>query len=111
MNPASPTASVLDEVTTWPGISTQLTPRGSTAIVFKGHELGHVHPDRGTLDMPLPDDRRAEVLNAARAKEWFSGWVSKPTQRRCSRTRRHRAVARKLRRTTHPVNRSNLPMH
>jgi hypothetical protein len=27
--------------------------------------------------MPLPDDRRAEVLNAARAKEWFSGWVSK----------------------------------
>jgi len=28
--------------------------------------------------MPLPDDRRAEVLNAARAKEWFSGWVSKP---------------------------------
>ena len=78
MNPASPTASVLDEVTTWPGISTQLTRRGSTAIVFKGQELGHVHPDRGTLDMPLPDDRRAEVLNAARAKEWFSGWVSKP---------------------------------
>jgi hypothetical protein len=35
-------------------------------------------PDRGTLDMPLPDDRRAEVLNAARAKEWFAGWVSKP---------------------------------
>ena len=78
MNPASPTASVLDEVTTWPGISTQLTPRGSTAILFKGHELGHVHSDRGTLDMPLPDNRRAEVLNAARANEWFSGWVSKP---------------------------------
>ena len=50
----------------------------STAIVLEGHELGHVHPDRGTLDMPLPDDRRTEVLNAARAKEWFSGWVSKP---------------------------------
>jgi hypothetical protein len=28
--------------------------------------------------MPLPDDRRAEVLNAGRAKEWFSGWVTKP---------------------------------
>ena len=28
--------------------------------------------------MPLPDDRRAEVLNAGRAKEWFPGWVSKP---------------------------------
>jgi hypothetical protein len=78
MNPASPTASVLDEVTTWPDISTQPTPRGSTAIVFEGHELGHVHADRGTLDMPLPDGRHAEVLNAGRAKQWFSGWVSKP---------------------------------
>jgi Luciferase len=78
MNPASPTTSVLDEVTTRPDISTQPTPRGSTAIVFEGHELGHVDADRGTLDMPLPDDRHAEVLNAGRAKEWFSGWVSKP---------------------------------
>lgn len=78
MKTASPATSVIDEVTTWPGISTQTRPRGSTAIGFEGHELGHVHPDRGTLDMPLPDDRRAEVLNAGRAKEWFPGWVSKP---------------------------------
>jgi hypothetical protein len=28
--------------------------------------------------MPLPDNRRAEVLHAARAKKWFPGWVSKP---------------------------------
>ena len=77
MKTASLATSVLDEVTTWPGISTQPTPRGATAIVFEGHELGHVHPDRGTLDMPLPDDRRTEVLNAGRAKDWFSGWVSK----------------------------------
>ena len=53
-------------------------PPGLHRDRIQGHELGHVHPDRGTLDMPLPDDRRAEVLNAARAKEWFSGWVSKP---------------------------------
>jgi hypothetical protein len=78
MKTTSPATTVLDEVTTWPGISTQLTPRGSTAIRFEGLELGHVHLDRGTLDIPLPDDRRAEVLNAARAKEWFPGWVSKP---------------------------------
>ena len=78
MQTASPASSVLDEVSTWPGISTRTTSRGATAIVFEGHELGHVHPNRGTLDMPLPDDRRAEVLNAGRAKEWFPGWVSKP---------------------------------
>jgi hypothetical protein len=46
MTPAPPTTSVLDEVATWPGVSTQPTPRGATAIVLDGHELGHVHADR-----------------------------------------------------------------
>ena len=77
MNSTPPAMSVLEEVSTWPGVRTQPTPRGSTAIVFEGHELGHVHPDRGTLDLPLSDDRRAKVLAAARAKEWASNWVTK----------------------------------
>jgi len=77
MKVTSPATSVLDQVRTWPGVSTQPTPRGSTAIVFEGHELGHVHTDRGTLDLPLSDDRRAKVLAAARAKEWFEDWVTK----------------------------------
>jgi Luciferase len=76
-NPTSPAKIVLDEVATWPGITTKPTSRGATAIVFDGHELGHVHANRGTLDLPLPADRRAQVLEAARAKEWFSGWVTK----------------------------------
>ena len=55
MKTASPPAtSVLDQVTTWPGISPQKNPPGSTAIVFKGHEPGHVHPDRGTLTFLSP---------------------------------------------------------
>jgi hypothetical protein len=74
MKTASPATSVLDEVTAWPGISTRTTSRGATAIVF---ERGHVHPNRATLDMPFSDDRRAEVLNAGRAKERFPGWVDK----------------------------------
>jgi hypothetical protein len=78
MNPVLPPTSVLNEVATWPGVSTEVTPRGATAIAFEGHELGHVHPDRGTLDLPLPDDRRADVLNAGRGKEWYLDWVSKP---------------------------------
>ena len=77
MTTTSPGTSVLDEVGTWPGVCTQPTPRGSTAIVFEGHELGHVHADCGTLDLPLSDDRRAKVLAAARAKEWFENWVTK----------------------------------
>lgn len=78
MSAISPPARVLDEVADWPDVSMKTTPRGATAIVFEGHELGHVHADRGTLDLPLPDDRRAQVLDAARAREWFSNWVSKP---------------------------------
>src|SRR6266851_4199177 len=73
MNPTSPARTVLDEVATWAGITTQPTPRGATAILFEGHELGHVHANRGTLDLPLPADRRAQVLEIGRAKEWFSG--------------------------------------
>jgi len=78
MKPTVPVTSVLDEVATWPGVRTQTNPRGAAAIVLEGHELGHVHADRQTLDLPLPDDRRKEVLEAGRAKEWFSNWVSKP---------------------------------
>jgi Luciferase len=77
MNPTSPAATVLDEVGTWAGITTKPTSRGATAIRFEGNELGHVHANRGTLDLPLPAERRAQVLEAGRAKEWFSGWVTK----------------------------------
>ena len=68
MTSRSHTTSVLDEVITWPGIDTQPTPRGATAIVLDGHELGHIHPDRRTLDMPVSADRREQVLAAKRAK-------------------------------------------
>jgi hypothetical protein len=77
MNPTSPTAAVLDDVATWAGITTRPTPRGAIAIVFEGHELGHVHVNRRTLDLHLPADRRAQVLEARRAKEWFATRVTK----------------------------------
>ncbi len=77
MNATSPAATVLEEAATWAGITTRVTPRGATAIVYKDNELGHVHADRNTLDLPLPADRRAQGLEAGRAKEWFSNWVTK----------------------------------
>jgi Family of unknown function (DUF5519) len=78
LNPAFAAALVLDEVATWPGVSTQTTSRGSTVIVFAGRELGYLHPHLGTLDLPLSAHRRAAVLRAYRAQEWFSNWVIKP---------------------------------
>lgn len=76
--PTTPAARVLEEAAAWPGVTTRTTPRGATAIMLDDRELGHVHPDRATLDLPLDDERRAEVLREGRAKEWFSDWVSKP---------------------------------
>jgi hypothetical protein len=71
---------MLDEVTTWPGISTRRTSRGATAIVFDGHELGHVHRSRGTLDMPVADDRRAEVLNPHGRRTGSEAGSASPSQ-------------------------------
>jgi hypothetical protein len=78
MNSTTPATLILDEVRTWPGVYLQQKPSFSTAIVFEGHELGHLRFDRGTLDLPLSDSRRAKVLAAARAKEWFENWVTRP---------------------------------
>ena len=79
MNPTSPSPArtVLDEVATWAGITTQPTARGATAILFERHELGHLHASRGMLGLPLPADRRAQVLEAGWAKKWFSDLVTK----------------------------------
>ena len=46
MNPTSPSGTVLSEVASWPGITTQSTPRGAIAILLEGNELGYVHADR-----------------------------------------------------------------
>jgi Family of unknown function (DUF5519) len=56
VNSTSPAATVLDEVATWAGVTTEPIPRGATAILFEGHELGHVHANRSTLDLPLSAD-------------------------------------------------------
>ena len=72
MKVTSPATSVLDHVRTWPGVSTQPTPRGSTAIVFEGHELGHVHADRGTLDLP-PSRWSQQIRKSICPSESMSG--------------------------------------
>jgi hypothetical protein len=77
MPSASPIASVLDEVATWPGVRREATRRAAAAVLFANHELGHVHPTAAPSTF-VPDERRAEVLAAGCAKEWFADWVSKP---------------------------------
>lgn len=76
--PVAPAASLLETASGWPGVTTQVTSRGSTAIVLDGRELGHVHLDRRTLDMPVGVERQARLVDDGRAKTWFADWVSKP---------------------------------
>ena len=54
MNPASPAVTVLDEVATWAGITTQPTPRGATAILYEGHELGPFTRTAARSTFPSP---------------------------------------------------------
>lgn len=77
-DPPTPAASILETAAGWPGVTTRITPRGATAIVVADKELGHVHLDRATLDMPVGMTRRSRIVGEGRAKEWFSDWISKP---------------------------------
>lgn len=74
----TPAASILETVSAWSGVTTRITSRGSTAIDLDGNQLGHVHLDRGTLDMPVGVERQAELVWAGTAQQWFADWVSKP---------------------------------
>jgi hypothetical protein len=55
-----PPGTVLDELVMWAGITTRPTSRGATAILFEGHELGHVHANHGNgrLSLSWVDPRR-----------------------------------------------------
>jgi|tagenome__1003787_1003787.scaffolds.fasta_scaffold20908041_2 hypothetical protein len=77
MTLASPSASVLDTVATWPGVSTRATRRGAVAVMFRSR-AGPRSPGSWHARLPLSEHLRADVLRGGRAKEWFSDWVSKP---------------------------------
>ena len=77
MNTTSSATSVLDEVTTWPGVSTQPTPRGPPRSWSTVTSLAMFTPTAGHLTCHS-QRTGARVLNTGRANEWFPGWVSKP---------------------------------
>ncbi|MDX6442625.1 MAG: hypothetical protein QOE43_2354 [Gaiellaceae bacterium] len=82
MDYASLAATVLSEVATWAGITTQPTPRGATAIVFEGHELGHVHSNRGRSTFRcLPTDARKPPCRDRRRRDRGGGRPPPPDTR------------------------------
>jgi hypothetical protein len=76
--------SVLTMPSTWPGSHYSADSPGSTAR-FERHELGRVHPDRGTLTSALRP--RAEVPAARKGGSKTSDQAARERRRRGGRYR------------------------
>jgi hypothetical protein len=71
--------AIVQEVSSWPGVTTARHRFGGTELRFGDRELGHVHGDR-LADLPFPLLVRNELVAAGRAEPHHiftdSGWVS-----------------------------------
>jgi hypothetical protein len=77
---AEPADRLIDEVTSWRGISTGEGRFDSTRFLVGRRELGHLHHPV-VLDMPLSPVRKRELLERGEVEQhrWTppnSGWVS-----------------------------------
>lgn len=70
---------ILQEVTGWPGVTTQSDEFGETAFVVRGRSIGHVHGGR-QADIPYPRRIRDELIAAGRTGPHHvhpdSGWTT-----------------------------------
>ena len=74
------TATLIDEVSSWDGVTLEPGRFGSTRFMLGRRELGHLHGEQ-TLDMPLPPALKRELIKRGEAREhrWAqpaSGWVT-----------------------------------
>ncbi len=72
--------TIIDEVTTWPGVETGPGRFGSIQFRLGRRELGHLHGDR-LADFPFTRAIRNELVEAGRVVEHRplpdSGWASR----------------------------------
>jgi luciferase-like monooxygenase len=71
--------AIVEEVASWPGVTTGRHPFGGTEFRFGRRELGHLHQDR-LADLPFPLLVRDDLVAACRVEPHHihpeSGWVS-----------------------------------
>jgi hypothetical protein len=56
---------ILQEVTSWPGVTTSVGEFGETELHVHGRQIGHVHGD-WQADIPFPRKLRDELVAAGR---------------------------------------------
>ena len=70
---------LVEELSAWPGVSTNSHRFGGTEFRFKAAEIGHIHPG-GIVDIPFPRSVRDALLAEGLAQEhlWVpnSGWIT-----------------------------------
>ncbi len=71
---------IISEVGSWDQVTTEPGRFGSTRFLVGRRELGHLHGG-GLLDLPLPTQRKRELLDGGRVEQHRytpprSGWVS-----------------------------------
>jgi hypothetical protein len=75
----APAHNIVEQVTSWPGVTAHDHRFGGIEFRVGNRQLGHLHGDR-TADIPLKRALRDELIAAGRAKvhRWRpdSGWVT-----------------------------------
>ena len=70
---------LVEELSSWPGVSTNPHRFQGTEFRFKAAEIGHIHPG-GIVDIPFPRSVRDALLAEGLAQEhrWVpnSGWIT-----------------------------------
>ena len=61
----SPSQTIIEEVTSWPGVTTEPGRFGALAFKFERREIGHLHGER-TLHIGLPKSLWHELHDAGR---------------------------------------------
>ena len=71
--------AIVEEVSSWPGVTTGVHRFGGTEFRYGRRELGHLHGSR-LADLPFPTKIREQLVAAGRAEPHHvlaeSGWVS-----------------------------------
>ena len=76
----TPVETVIHELESWPEVTSGPHQFGGHGFWLAGEELGHVHSDRQTADIPFPRAVRDELIASNKASKHRalpnSGWVT-----------------------------------